>query len=192
MLTTLTAVKTRLSIPEIQIGHDALIAMLIAGVSARFPRELRRILKRTEDLGQVFPAADTSVNLCCYPVESIDRVEVMRAEHEGWQPRDGLRWIIRGGCVVVFPAPPGSRGEVARVIYTGGYVLPEAGAPPGASLLPADLENAATAQVAYWYLNRDRLGVIRQWPKGGTYEQYSELDLLPGVTTVLRHHQRFG
>ena len=190
MLTTLSLVKTRLSMPETEIAHDALIAMLIAGVTARFPRELRRVLKRMEGFAQEFPASDQGLILCCYPVETITRVEVRRWEHEGWQLREGLKWQVRSTCVVTFNEPPGAGEEMARLIYTGGYVMPGAEVPAGALPLPTDLLNAATEQVAYLYLNRDRLGILRQWPRGGTYEQYSQVDLLPGVAAALDKHRR--
>ena len=47
-------------------------------------------------------------------------------------------------------------------------------------------------QVAYWYQNRDWLGVLRQWPKGGTYQQFADVDLLPNVRAVLGKYQRIG
>ncbi|HEV2393550.1 MAG TPA: hypothetical protein VG146_14455 [Verrucomicrobiae bacterium] len=61
------------------------------------------------------------------------------------------------------------------------------GAAPGAGQrpLPDDLERAAVEQVVCWFQNRDRVGIIREWPKGGTYLQLADLDLLPNVRAVL-------
>jgi hypothetical protein len=148
------------------------------------------VLQRTVDSAQEFPATDLAVSLRCYPLETVARVELRGADHEAWRLRENLAWQVRSGCVVAFAGAPGRPGEMARVIYTGGCILPGAEGAPGQFPLPADLLNAATEKVACWFLNRDRLGVVRQWPKGGTYEQYSELDLLPGVEAVLRHHTR--
>ena len=190
MLTTLSLVKTRLSMLETEMAHDALLAMLIAGVSIRFPRELNRVLKRMENFAQEFPAGGQGVSLCCYPVESIAQVEVRRWDYEDWRLCEGLKWSVLSSGVASFNRPPGGRDERARVTYTGGYVMPGAEVPAGAQPVPADLLSAATDQVAYLFMNRDRLGVLRQWPRGGTYEQFSQVDLLPGVVAVLDRHRR--
>jgi hypothetical protein len=63
---------------------------------------------------------------------------------------------------------------------------------PGQVELPHDLEQSAVEQAAYWYQNRDHLGVIREWPKGGTYQQFVDLDLLPSVRSVLRKYERWN
>jgi hypothetical protein len=55
---------------------------------------------------------------------------------------------------------------------------------------PADLENAATEQVAFWFQNRDKLGQIRNWPAGGNYIQLADTDLLPSVRAILRRYTR--
>jgi hypothetical protein len=81
--------------------------------------------------------------------------------------------------------------QVARVTYTGGYVMPGTNPAPGQMALPADLESAAVEQVAAWYQQRDKLGLIRYWPSGGTYLVLSQLPLLPQVTAALRPHRRW-
>jgi hypothetical protein len=58
-------------------------------------------------------------------------------------------------------------------------------------LLPADLEQAAVEQTAAWFLNRDKLGLIRHWPHGGVYEVFSQLPLLPSVEAVLKRYTRW-
>jgi hypothetical protein len=61
----------------------------------------------------------------------------------------------------------GTVREVARVTYTGGYVLPGGVPAAGESMLPKDLEYAVTEQVAAWFQNKDKLGLIRHWPNAG-------------------------
>jgi hypothetical protein len=80
--------------------------------------------------------------------------------------------------------------KAARVTYTGGYVLPGSAPVMGAVPLPADLEQAALEQTAYWFQTRDQLGVVRLWPKGGLYEQFADPDLLPSVRETLRQYTR--
>ena len=86
----------------------------------------------------------------------------------------------------------GSNTQWARVTYTGGYVLPGAVPEAGQTALPADLESAATEQVAVWYQQRDKLGLIRHWPSSGTYLVLSQLPLLPQVAAMIRPYRRWA
>jgi len=61
----------------------------------------------------------------------------------------------------------------------------------GQTALPDDLEQAAVEQVAFWFQNRDKLGLIRNRPNLGTYQQFAQLDLLPSVKTVLKTYERW-
>src|SRR5262249_54151464 len=75
-----------------------------------------------------------------------------------------------------------------------GELLPGAsrtGIPPSTPSLPAAIEQAAVEQLAYWFQNRDKVGVARFWRKGGTFEQFQDLDLLPAVRAVLRLYTRW-
>jgi len=67
------------------------------------------------------------------------------------------------------------------------------GTTPGAgqTALPDDLEQAAVEQVAYWFRNRDKTGLIRSWPHQGTYESFLQSDLLLEVRAVLKKYQRY-
>jgi hypothetical protein len=69
--------------------------------------------------------------------------------------------------------------------------LPGTVAQAGQTPLPKDLESAATEQVAAWYQKRDKLGLIRHWPSGGTYLSLSQLAMLPAVAATLRRYQRW-
>ena len=53
------------------------------------------------------------------------------------------------------------------------------------------LESAAVEQVAVWYQQRDKLGLIRHWPKDGIYLVFSQLPLLPQVSAILRPYRRW-
>jgi hypothetical protein len=69
--------------------------------------------------------------------------------------------------------------------------LPGATVSAGQTPLPSDLENAAVEQVASWFQNRDKLGLTRIWFHQGTYEQFSQLDLLLPVQAVLKRYERW-
>jgi len=190
MLTQLITVKTRLGLSEFEVKDDAILTNAIKAISARFDRECNRTLARTVDATQEFDANDTEIVAECYPIESVSKFELKLNEGAGWEEQPGVEHLIRRHCVISLPSPLGSRTE-GRVTYTGGYVLPGTSAGSGQTALPDDLEQAAVEQVVYWYQNRDRLGVIREWPKGGVYEQFVDLDLLPGVRAVLARHERW-
>ena len=81
---------------------------------------------------------------------------------------------------------------MGRVTYTGGFVTPGVPVEPGQMALPKDLEQAAIEQVAVWWQNRDKLGLIRHWPSSGTYLVISQLPLLPWVAVTLRRYQRWS
>jgi len=85
-----------------------------------------------------------------------------------------------------------SQLPTSRVTYTGGYVLPGDTVGAGQTALPADLEQAAVEQVASWFQNRDKLGLLRNWPHGGVYQVYSQLPLLPSVQSVLTRYTRWN
>jgi len=91
-----------------------------------------------------------------------------------------------------YDQPLGTWRQQAKVFYFGGYYLPNDPGYPNDPPLPDDLQQAATEQVAAWFLNRDKLGLIRQWPHGGVYEVFSQLPLLPFVEAVLKHYTRWS
>lgn len=188
MLTQLTTLKSRLGLADAQ--YDTLLTNALNAISERFDKECRRTLARTADATQEFDADDIDIQPACYPVESVAKFEVKASETEGWVEQTDVEFLIRRNCVISLASPLGTCREVARVTYTGGYVLP--GTVPGAGQapLPADIEQAAVEQAAYWFINRDRPGVIREWPKGGVYQQFLDLDLLPVVRAVLAKHER--
>jgi hypothetical protein len=191
MLTQLPAVKARLAIPEIDIQYDALLAVAIEAVSRRFDLECHRTLARTEDFTQEFAAKLVEICAACYPIENVSKFEVKTDEIEGWIDQTPIQYVVRRRCVFSLKRPVGSLLQQARVVYTGGYVLPGAAPGPGQAPLPVELERAAVEQVAYWFQNRDRLGLARLWEYHGTYRQFVDLDLLSSVRAVLFQHTRW-
>jgi len=190
MLTQLATVKNRLAISDLDPAFDVLLAAAIRAASARFDLECRRIFARTADLEYEFPAGDTEILVPGYPIESITRFEVKTAEAEGWAVQSDIGHLVRRKCVISLERPLGGRRSQARVIYTGGYVLPGSVPTAGQTLLPGELENATVEQVAFWFQNRDRLGLSRSWDYHATYRQFGALDLLPGVEKVLARYRR--
>jgi len=199
MLTQLSTVKARLDIIEGDTIYDELLSRAIEAVSARFDRECNRTFARAVDATEEFPAVNTEIIARCYPIETVSKFELKATEAEGWVEQTSVEYVVRGACVISLSTAlslisgVGSVGpQLARVAYTGGYVLP--GTVPGAgqSALPPDLEWAAVEQIAAWFQQREKLGLIRHWPSGGTYLVFSQLPLLPQVTASLRPYRRWS
>ena len=199
MLAQLATVKARLDILPGDTSQDDLLTRAIEAVSARFDHECNRTLARTVGATEEFRAGDTEVIARCYPIETVTKFELKTSETEGWVEQVGASYVVRGGCVIslriplsLVPEVSWAGPQVARVSYTGGYVLP--GTTPGAGqvALPADIESAAVEQVVVWFQQRDKLGLIRHWPSGGTFLVFAQLPLLAQVTAALRPHQRWA
>ena len=197
MLIQLTTVKARLQILDTDNTYDALLTNAIKAISARFDKETARRLARTEDATFEFPPDLRELCPPCYPIETVAKLETKSTEADGWQEKTGIDYIIRSGCVISLSSaisylPSSTSSALARVTYTGGYLLPGATPGPGQTPLPDDLEQAAVEQVAFWFQNREHLGLKTYWPAGVAYEQFAALDLLDSVKAVLSHHRRWA
>jgi hypothetical protein len=195
MLTQLTSVKSRLALAPADITHDDLLTCAIAAVSRRFDMECRREFARAIHTVHEFRANETEIVLPCYPLESVTQFELKTNEREGWTLKDP-DYLIRHACVITLLDRIGTARQIARITYTGGYVLPGDPDPPAPlpghlapMRLPGDLEHAATEQVAAWFQNKDKLALIRHWPNAGTYDVLSQQPLLPTVTAILRRYE---
>jgi len=193
MLTLLSTVKTRLAILESDTTNDAILTAAIKAVSARFDKETNRSLARTENTIQEFDPEDLAILVPCYPIESASKFELKTTEAEGWVEQTDIDYLIRQSCVISlntqFSTLNPSRA-IARVTYTGGYVLPGTTPDPGQTPLPDDLEQAAVEQVAFWFQKRDKLGLRTSWPNSGEYKQFADLDLLRSVSATLAQYHR--
>jgi len=189
MLTQLSTVKNRLAITV--ADYDTVLTNAIRAVSARFDHECNRTFARTVNALFEFSAEETELRPLCYPIEGITKFELKTSEADGWSEPTEVDYLIRAQCVLSLASALGDFRGQARITYTGGYVLP--GTIPGAgqTALPDDLEQAAVEQAAHWFQHRDKLGLVRIWPHGGTYEGFAQLDLLLEVKAVLRTYERW-
>jgi hypothetical protein len=191
MLTQLSTVKERLGLAELETAFDPLLTRAIQAVSAWFDHRCNRSFAREVDAVHEFPADETELRPPCYPIESVSRFELKSDEINGWVVQPDTRFLLRRRCVISLPTRLSTYLDQARVIYTGGYVLPGHTPGPGQFPLPADLEHAAIEQVAYWFQNRDKIGLVRIWEYHATYRQFAEFELLPSVQAVLRKYERW-
>ena len=195
MLAQLATLKARLAIADTDVQYDDLLTNALTAISARFDRELNRTLARTVNATFEFIADECELLPPCYPIESVSKFELKTTETEGWVEQTGVEYLIRRSCVVSLNLQLSTcnlQPCQARITYTGGYVLPGDTPGPGQTPLPADLEQAAIEQTAEWFQNRDKLGLIRQWPHGGVYEVFAQLPLLPSVDTIIRAYRRWA
>jgi hypothetical protein len=192
MLTQLSTVKNRLALTV--TDYDDLLTSAIKAVSARFDKECNRTFARSIDTNDEFSADQTEVSASCYPVESVTKFELKANETDGWSEQTGVQYLLRRQCVISLHSPLSSLRSpcIGRVTYTGGYVLPGDTPEAGQTPLPDDLEQAATEQVAYWFRNREKTGLLRSWPHDGTYDSFLQSDLLLEVRAVLRKYERWN
>jgi len=196
MLTQLETLKTRLAIPDTDVLSDDLLTFIIEAVSARFDQETNRTLARTENTTFEFDADDLEISGPCYPIEAITKFETKTTESEGWVEAADVDYVIRKNCIISlsenFSLQPlaFSLPALARLTYTGGYVLPGTDPADGQTPLPPDLEHACIEQSAFWYTRRDMVGLDTSWPKSGVLQRFSKLDLLLPVARILQTYTR--
>src|SRR5258706_431131 len=181
MITQLSTVKSRLALTV--SDYDDLLAAAIKATSTCFDKETNRTLARSTGLTDEFPATDTEVPVTCFPTESVTKFETKTNKTDGWTKQPNVQYLIRRNCVIsllspLSSLPSSSASALARVTYTGGYVLPGDTPASGQTALPDDLEQAAVEQVAYWFRNREKTGLIRSGPTSGIFDTFLQSDLL--------------
>src|SRR5580765_3140865 len=100
MLTELSTVKSRLSIPDTDVTQDDLLTFAIEAISARFDQETNRTLARTEDATFEFDSDDSEICVPCYPIESISKFETKLSESSGWTEVTNVEHLIRNSCII--------------------------------------------------------------------------------------------
>src|SRR6266566_2465624 len=143
MLTQLSTIKARLGLEPFDTTDDNMLTNLLRHVSARFARECNRIFDYGAGLTFEFNADQCRVVVDRPPIESVAAYELKTTELEGWILQPDVDYLLSPQRTVIQLATPlGCGGQLGRVTYTGGYVLP-GGTPSGNQLpLPDDLEQA--------------------------------------------------
>jgi hypothetical protein len=169
MLTQLSTLKTRLTIDESYVQFDAFLTNTLLALTRRFDSVCTRTLARTVNATLEFYAGDLEITPPIYPIESVSKFETKSSESEGWIEQTGVDYLIRNACIISLQSTLGAQAStlnpsVARITYTGGYVLPGTTPSAGQTALPEDIEQACIEQAASWFQNRDKLGLTRNWP----------------------------
>lgn len=190
MLTTLSTVKTRLRLDDSDVRDDALLTNFIALASARFENDANRSFGIAAYHDE-FQGDETELRVKAYPIFSVTSLSLKTTETEGWVVQSNIDYIIRRNCLLSLRAPLGTADAVLRLSYSGGFNLPGDIPEIGVTALPDDLQLAAVEQIAYWYQNKDRLGITSLSGSDGSISQFSKLDLLPIVSSVLAKFERY-
>ena len=191
MLTQLATLKNRLGIDDADVKDDVILTMAIEAFTARFDGECKRTMQRTVDAEEEFSADQREIIPACYPIEQVTAFYVEYNEIEGWLEQTDIVHLIRKKHIISLGSPFGTEDAIAKVVYTGGYVMPGDEVGDGQTALPKDVENACIEQCSYWYQNRKRLGLVAISGEGGSIQQFAQLDLLPSIKPVLKKYERF-
>jgi hypothetical protein len=189
-LTTVSAVKEELGIPDADMSQDALISLfidrasdaIVTFCSRPFAKEgyretvpgygsNRLILSRTPIVEITSVIADSEI-ITDYLLEDPEAGILFR--RRGWQWAPTMGWNITWH-------PVGNSEDLNFTVeYTAGYVLP---GDQGTRTLPNDIEKACIETVKAWYLARERDPVITAERIGDYQASYAQG--LPAVATQL-------
>ena len=190
MLCTLAEVKGRLEVEAAETRYDAVLEGFITLVGGRFEEVCNRSLSFLAGARVEFGAAETLISPARYPITAVSKWEVKASELTGWTELTGVDYLIRAECLLQLALPLGSPAELARVTYSGGYVLPADTVEKGQTALPEEIERCAIEEVTQLWQNREKLGIVSQWEANVAFRQYRKLDLLPNTVAVLGRYRR--
>lgn len=189
MLTTIIAARRRLRLPD--TADDDWLDAAIKWSTGHIEGVCNRDFGLVAGAVQNFAGGDCAVLLRRYPVASLDGVDIQN--RDTWDPltlADLDYTLDAESGVLQWATPLGGPDGIARVTYTGGYVLPGDEITAGQIALPADLEVACLELVANWYQRRDQLGLTSVSAGGGSATQIVGLNLLPLVKESIEPYRR--
>ncbi len=171
---------------NLKVSEQMLIELLIDAFTERAERETRRRFQHATGLQQTFNVIRPRnyVRVERYPISSITAV------YESWDgtfdsstvlDADEYTFDEHGHVYLRHRSSFYVGQQTVRVDYAGGLAR-DVGA------VPADLRAAATQQVAYWYDQRDRLGIRSQSFGGASVTTFAD-DWLPFTKSVVESYQ---
>jgi hypothetical protein len=193
MLCQLSDLKTRLKIAEADVVDDSVLEAFIAGVSGRFASECNRVFDYSATATYDFRADEMNIVVDRYPIVSVTSMSLKATEALGFVAEATLPdYLVNGPRnIIELAAPLGTSREIARVTYAGGYVLPGGTVGTGQTALPDEIEQAAIEQCAFYYRNKETLGLAGVSGQGGSISKLATADLLPNVAAMLKGYERW-
>jgi hypothetical protein len=154
MPSQLSTLKARLAIPDTDPQYDDLLTSALAATTAMFEKECNRTFARTVDATDEFDVDDVELTPPIYPIESVTKFETKEDETDGWAEQTGIKYLVRKGCIISLKSQipvlstfgGGGSFGLARIPYTGGYVLPSDTVGAGQTALPSDLEQQQSSR----------------------------------------------
>jgi hypothetical protein len=189
MLAQLSALKLRLTIDPADTVDDTILTNFLKLVSGAFEKECNRLFTRTVAATFEFSADKREIIPDHYPIESITALDLKTDEATGWISQTLSGYLLRNAAVISLGAALGTCNDVARITYTGGYVLPGSTPTGNQTALPDELREACIEQSAYLYQNRKRLGLSSVSSEGGSIA-IARANFLPLVADLLKQHTR--
>src|SRR6266699_460881 len=105
MLSTLSTLKSRLAIPELDVQYDDLLTTALTALSSAFDKYTNRTLARTANITYEFHASDTEITPPVYPIESVSKFELKTSESEGWIEQTNVTYLVRNSSVISLSSP---------------------------------------------------------------------------------------
>lgn len=159
-LVTVAGVRSWMDIPATDTSHDLKIELLINAASDRIESFLDRSLERRTRTERLDGVRSSRILLKHYPADK----PTILSFSDDWNFSDELSpdsYDIQEQSIVVLKSMASPRGNLnLKVVYAGGYVLPNSQLLIG-DRLPSDLSMACLMLVQWlWQVERDRrLGV---------------------------------
>jgi len=189
MLIELRYLKSRLNISG--SADDVELTRIAEAVGASFDKFCDRHSERSESAEQWFWASEREIPLLWYPVESVSSIMVRTSARAAWV-RQSVDYEIISNCILSLRSTIGDDTEQARVLYSGGYVVPGTTAEVYQTALPKDLEQAALDQAAGWYENRHTVRIPSASQKATGSRGAADLTLMPHVVDILNTYRRMS
>src|SRR5881394_1067584 len=125
MLTQLSTLKCRLGLEQFDPTDDLTLTNLLRHVSARFAIECNRTFDYGAGLTYEFRAEQINILVDRPPIQLVSQFDLKTTESEGWILQSSTSYLLSPTKAVIELAEPlGISGQLGRVTYTGGYILP--------------------------------------------------------------------
>ena len=157
-LALIADLKNRLSLPD--ATDDALLQRFLDWASAAAEGYCNRAFAYVASDTYIFSADRCSVVLPRYPVVNISLIETQQNSLAAWATQSVDYTLRQASGILDLQSQLGTRTQLARITYSGGYVLPGNTPGVGQTALPGDLENSIIEQAAAWYVQRNSLRYV--------------------------------
>lgn len=189
---TLSDLKTRLNIDQADTTHDARLNQLINIASTLADRYANRVFEYDGQAEDIFDADEREIVVTRYPIESVSEVQVRDDVTDAWSIADvSIEVPLLGKAGVVhFNPSPGIPGQLARITYSGGFILPDQTPQPGQYALPEDIQYAVCEQAAWMWENQFALRMTDRSAESAAASADRDIALIAISRSILDSYKR--